>query len=344
MDQRRYRVVQWATGHTGMHALRNIIEHPQFDLVGVYVYSDAKVGKDAGELCGLEPIGILATRDIDEIIATKPDCVMYMPLMDHHSIDDMCRILESGSNIVTSATYFHHSRSLDPDVRQRLEAACERGQTSLYDAGGAPGFIGEVFPLAATMMERRLDLYSVVQYANVSKRKSPEMIAQWFGGDPDKVDLTLATGHMLPTDGASLRQLADGLSAPLDDMTTSASVAVATKTFKIGEQTIKAGTVGAWQMKVTGIRGGKPFLEFSRTMYVTKDLDPDWKVGDTGWRVTIEGDAPMYIDIAFPSPEIYHPISAGYNAHVPVNSITAVCDARPGLLTTAELRLVPNFG
>ena len=344
MDQRRYRIAQWGTGHTGAHALRNVIEHPLFDLVGVWVYSDDKVGKDAGELCGVATTGIIATQSVDDIIATKPDCVLYMPLMDHHSVDDMAKILESGANIVTSASYFHHAPSLAPDVRHRLEAACKKGNTSLYDAGGAPGFISEVFPIAATMMERRLDLYSVVQYANVSKRKSPEMIKAWFGGDPKTVDLTQATAHMLPTDGASLRQLADGFGAPLDDLKGSASVAVATKTFTIGEQTIEAGTVGAWQMKVTGFRSGKPFLEFSRTMYVTKDLDPDWQVGDTGWRVTIEGDAPMYIDIAFPSPEIYHPISAGYNAHTPVNSIIAVCNAHPGILSTAELPLVAHFG
>jgi 4-hydroxy-tetrahydrodipicolinate reductase len=78
-------------------------------------------------------------------------------------------------------------------------------------------------------------------------------------------------------------------------------------------------------------------------MYVTKDLYPDWKVGETGWRVIIEGDAPIDIEIRFPTPEIYHPISAGYNSHVPVNSVAAVCDAKSGLLTTADLRLVPNF-
>jgi hypothetical protein len=135
MAQRRYRVAQWGTGHTGLRSLKDVIAHPQYDLVGVYVYSDAKAGKDAGGLCGIEPTGILATREIDEILATKPDCVMYMPLMDHHSIDDMGRILASGANIVTSATYFHHPRTLDPDVRRLLEMACERGGTSLYDTG-----------------------------------------------------------------------------------------------------------------------------------------------------------------------------------------------------------------
>ena len=48
-----YRVVQWATGNIGTRSLRTAIEHPQLDLVGVYVHSPDKAGRDAGELCGL---------------------------------------------------------------------------------------------------------------------------------------------------------------------------------------------------------------------------------------------------------------------------------------------------
>ena len=343
MVQRRYRVVQWATGHSGMHALRKIIEHPKLDLVGVYVYSDAKAGRDAGELCGSDPTGITATRDIADILATKPDCVVYMPLGDHISVDEMCRILESGANIVTSAALFHHPRSLAADVRQRLESACQRGGSSMYDADGAE-FVTGILPLAATLMERRLDRYAVVQYADVSHRQSPAFLNAWFGGDPATANLSQGAARLVAADGASLRQTADALSVPLDELTTSAAVAVATTTTKIGATTIEAGSVAAWRMDVTGHRGGKPLLSYSRTMYVTKDLDPDWQVGDTGWRVTIEGDAPIDITIRFPAPEVYHPISAGYNANVPVNSIPAVCDAPPGILTTGHLRHVAHFG
>ena len=74
-----FRVVQWATGNIGTRAMRAVIEHPRMQLVGVYVHGEAKVGQDAGALCGRDPIGVRATRDIDEIIALKPDCVLYMP-------------------------------------------------------------------------------------------------------------------------------------------------------------------------------------------------------------------------------------------------------------------------
>src|SRR5580700_12182796 len=86
-----YRVVQWATGRIGASSLREIIRSPEMELVGVYVHSEAKEGRDAGELCGLAPIGISATRNIDKIIALKPDCVVAV--QEGCNIDDVCRFL-----------------------------------------------------------------------------------------------------------------------------------------------------------------------------------------------------------------------------------------------------------
>ncbi len=344
-QQQRYRVAQWATGHTGMNALRKIVEHPLYDLAGVYVYSDEKVGRDAGDLCGTEPTGIIATRDIEDIIAAKPDCVLYMPLLDHESIDDMCRLLESGANIVTPVPSFYHPPSIDPAVRKRLVAACEQGKTSLYGTGGAPDFITELFPLAVTILQRRLDRFSVVQYADVSGRGSPDFLKRFFGMDPATVDIAEMTKGMArtDTDGASLRQFADAVGAPLDDLTATAEPAVATKTVELKLATIEAGTVGAWRNVVTGLRAGLPFLEFSRTFYVTKDVDKDWNIRDSGWHVVVEGDAPLDIEIHFPK-ENYAAVTAGYNGHTAVNAVHATCSAPSGIRTTDELRLVPYFG
>jgi len=234
MQQERYRVAQWATGHTGMHSLRKIIEHPHYDLVGLYVYSDAKAGQDAGGLCGSEPTGVIATREIEDIVAARPDCVLYMPMLDHESIDDMCRLLESGANIVTTVPHFYHPPSLDPEVRQRLEATCKRGGTSLYCTGPGPGFISEVLPMTLTLLERRVDLISIVQFADVSDRQSPEFITRFFGIDPATADMREVANRSARTDGISLRQLADALGVPLDDVTVTAIPALARKRVRIG--------------------------------------------------------------------------------------------------------------
>ncbi|MEU9269087.1 dihydrodipicolinate reductase [Streptomyces sp. NPDC048251] len=342
MAGKRYRVAQWATGHTGMSSLRSIVEHPELDLVGLRVYADEKVGRDAGELCGLAPTGVVATRNIDDILAARPDCVMYMPLLHNESIDDMCRILESGSNIVTAVVGFAHADTIDPGIRERIEQACARGGTSLYGTGSCPGFITEVVPLALLVMERKLDCLSIVQYADLSNRRSPEFLRTIYGIDPATADLTDGATRSEMADGAALRQIAAAMSVPIDNMTATSSIAVSTKTVEIDVMTIPAGTVGAWRQDIAGFHKGSPVLEYSRVKYVVRDLEPAWEVQNTGWHVSVRGDVPMEMDLRFGT-ENYRDWSPGINANLPVNSIADVCDARSGILTTAELPLVPNF-
>jgi 4-hydroxy-tetrahydrodipicolinate reductase len=342
MKNRRYRVAQWATGHTGMRSLQTVIDHPLYDLVGLYVYSEDKAGKDAGEIAGRAPTGVLATRNIDDIIAARPDCVIYMPMLDHASIPDMCRLLEAGINIVTTSTEFHHPPTLEAGRRNALEAACARGKASLYETGPGPGFIETNLPLTAMLLMRQLDRLQIDQFADLSGRNSPDLIRKFFGVDRT-TDMSEVAARSIPTDGAALRQLADSIGLPLDDITTAAKSAVAKTTTKIGVATIEAGTVGAWQMDVIGWRQSKRFMTYSRTMYVVKDLEPAWDLRDTGWHVVIEGDAPLDIDIRF-ARENYDPISPGYNAHIAVNAVPAVCEAEPGIRVTSELRLFPIFG
>jgi len=120
-----YRVVQWATGNIGSRSLRAVIEHPDLTLAGVFVYADDKVGTDAGALCGLGPTGVRATAEIDEILGLQANCVVYMPRQC--DFDEVCRLLGSGLNVVTTRGEFHHPGSLDPAIRERVEEACRAG-------------------------------------------------------------------------------------------------------------------------------------------------------------------------------------------------------------------------
>ena len=118
-----YRVVQWATGNIGSRSLRAVIEHPQLTLVGLHVNSSKKEGIDAGELCGLGPTGVVATRDIASVLEAGADCVLYM--QQGIDADAICALLESGANVVTTCGAFHHPGSMNSDLRARVEAACE---------------------------------------------------------------------------------------------------------------------------------------------------------------------------------------------------------------------------
>jgi hypothetical protein len=333
----KYRVVQWATGNIGTRALRAVIEHPNLELVGVYVYSGAKAGRDAGELCGLGPVGVTATQDLDAILALQPDCVLYMG--DRADVDLLCRLLESGANVVCTRGEFHRPASLEPAVREGIEAACRRGGTSLHSTGSSPGFITEALPLVLMSLQRRLDGLTIDEFADLSSRNSPELLfgVMGFGRDPSAFGPD-RWGHGAAAFGPSLRLLADGVSLPLDAVEGSGEVATARTDFEVAAGAVRAGTVAAQRMVVTGVRDGRPLLRFRANWYLSTDLEPAWDLRETGWRVVLEGDAPLDVGIRFPvAADAYAATSPGYTAHRPVNAIPYVCAAEPGIRTILDL-------
>ena len=339
------RVVQWATGNIGARALRGVIEHPELELAGVYVTSDAKAGKDAGDLCGLPATGVLATNDIDEIVALGADCVLYMPAACN--LDEVCTLLSSGANIVTTRGEFHHPASMDPADRARVEAACAAGGTSIHSTGSSPGFISEALPITLASIQRRLDSLTINEYANLSKRDSPDMLfnLMGFGAPPEQFDKNrFAYGAI--AFGPSLRHLAEALGTPLDSVESTGEVAVAPETIEIAAGTLEKGTVAAQKMIVSGLRNGRTLLRFAATWYCTTDLEPAWPVRDTGWHVIVAGDAPLDIDIRFDVPlELMGEASPGLTANRAVNAVTVVCAAPAGIQTTAALpQVIANLG
>ena len=89
-----FRVVQWTTGNVGERSVIAVLANPALELVGCYAWSPDKVGRDVGELCGVAPVGVLATDDVDALLALEPDCVIYNPKWP--DVDVLVRILEVG--------------------------------------------------------------------------------------------------------------------------------------------------------------------------------------------------------------------------------------------------------
>lgn len=335
---RPLRVVQWSTGNIGRRSLRNIIEHPDMRLVGVLVHSSDKAGQDAGELCGLPgTTGVKATTSVEEILALDADCVIYMRQgLDY---DEVAAILASGKNIVTTRGEFHDVSAIDPVERAKIEQACRDGQTSIYSTGSSPGFISEALTLPVISCQRRLDCLTINEYSNMSRRDSPHMIFEHlgYGKSPEDFDAPHME-HLREMFSGTLNQIANAIGQPIDEFTVGCEVALANKDTTIVAGSLKAGTVAAQRITVSGRRGGRPFLQFRANWYLTKDVDHDWDLLDTGWRVVCEGDAPMDIRIAFPvAIEDYTATMPGYTAHRTVNAIPTVCAAPPGIRTTVDL-------
>ncbi|MER5926822.1 NAD(P)H-dependent amine dehydrogenase family protein [Streptomyces mirabilis] len=339
------RVVQWASGNIGSRALRAVLEHPDLTLAGLYAHSPDKAGRDAGELCGLGPTGVIATHDIDEIVALGADCVLYMPRAC--DMDEVCRLLASGANVVTTRGEFHRAASLDPAVRERVEAACESGKSSIHSTGSSPGFITEALPLALSSIQRRLDGLTIEEFADLSQRDSPGLLfdVMGFGKPPAEYD-ERRLSVVRDSFGPSLHMVADTLSIPLDSVEAEGEVATAPRPVHIAAGTLRPNTVAAQRITVSGLRGGRPLLRFRATWYCTTDLDRAWDVRATGWHITVDGDAPLDIDLRFPVPlDRMAAMSPSYTANRAVNAVPVLCEASPGIRSTADLpHIVARLG
>jgi 4-hydroxy-tetrahydrodipicolinate reductase len=339
------RVAQWATGNIGTKSLRGVIEHPSLELVGVRVYAPDKVGVDAGELCGLATPGVAATDDVEVILAAQPDCVLYMArALDP---DDVCRLLAAGANVVTTRGELHRPASMDPELRERVEAACREGGTSIHSTGSSPGFITEAVPLVLTSIQRSLDSLTIDEYADLSERNSPDLLfgIMGFGRAPAAMDEG-RLNHGRRSFGPSLALTADALGLPLDSIEASGEIAVARHDTTIAAGTIEAGTVAAQRVIVDGMRDGRAVIRFRANWYCTTDLDPAWDLRSTGWRVNVEGDAPLDVELRFPfALDEMAARSPGYTANRAVNAVPFVCAAAPGIRTSLDLpQIVADLG
>ena len=74
---KRLRVFQVATGNVGTEMVTRIVKHPDLQLVGLHCYSPDKIGRDAGDIVGIGPIGVTATGTIKDILAAQPDCLTF---------------------------------------------------------------------------------------------------------------------------------------------------------------------------------------------------------------------------------------------------------------------------
>ena len=213
-------------------------------LAGVHVHGQDKVGHDAGELCGAASTGVTATASIDDIVDLGPNCVLYMP--NALNLDELCRLLAAGINVVTTCGTFHHPPSMDPEVRPNVQAACELGGSSVHSTGSSPGFITEAVPLVLTSIQRQLNALTIDEYADLSQRNSPELLFDLMRfGRPAGPFEQFRADYLRSSFGPSLQLVTDAIGLPLDSVEASGELAVASRETTIAAGTLPAGSVAA---------------------------------------------------------------------------------------------------
>jgi 2,4-diaminopentanoate dehydrogenase len=336
---RPLRVIQWATGNIGTRSLRAVIEHPAMELAGLWVSNPDKVGKDAGALCGAPDTGIVATDSVEAMVALNADCVLYM--RQGTDIAELCRLLASGKNVVTTRGDFHYPAMMDPAARAAIEAACAAGGTSVYSTGSSPGFVTEALAIPLLSLSRRLDCLTIDEFGDCASRNSPNLLFEVMGfGKPLAPFDPHRAEHLKADFATSLAQIAAASGIAIARWEAGGELSPLTRDIAIAAGTLKQGSVGAMRITIAGVdAAGQTRLRFRANWYVSCEIaDADWELRESGWRVKVEGDTPLDVGITFPvAPEDYAAFTPGLTGHRAVNAVHAVCAAAPGIRTTADL-------
>jgi hypothetical protein len=344
MPEKTYRVIQWATGTVGKVALKHFIENPVFDLVGVFVTHPDKVGKDAGELVGLAPTGVIATNDAEQLIAMDADCVLFAGL--RADLDLYCRLLRSGKNVVSPAGPFNPTQRYREQF-EKIEAACREGGASFHGCGIHPGFSGDILPLTLARLMDRIDRIEVSEI--VDKLRNPMIYIEvmGFGRDPDELLAKPSRSAEAPyAFEGSMRLVVEGLGKKIEKLTTRLEVAKATQDIPYPNGVIRKGTVAGQHYEWTAWVDGSPFMVYHFYWTMGENIEPRWDNGDSCYRVVMKGNPPMEIRVMggvdADGRRPFHGLP--WTGLVGATAVPAVCDARPGVITHLDLGVVQPRG
>ncbi|WP_280250205.1 dihydrodipicolinate reductase [Nocardia abscessus] len=338
-----YKVVQWTTGNVGKSSVRAVVANPLLELVGCYAWSPDKVGRDVGELCGIEPVGVTATGDVDALLALKPDCVVYNPMWI--DVDELVRILSAGVDVVATASFITgHNQG---EGRERIAEACRRGGSTMFGSGISPGYINLLAILSASICDR-VDKVTVNEAADTTFYDSPETEKPvGFGrpiGDPG---LPAMTAHGTGVFGEAVRLIGDALGVELDEVRCDAEYAQTTADLDLGSWTIPAGCVAGVHASWKGRIGDRTLVEIDVRWRKGQTLEPDWKIDQDGWVLQVDGRPTVKNVVSFlPPPDFQAETIADFmtlghimTAMPVINAIPVVVAADPGIVTYNDLPL-----
>lgn len=346
-----HRVIQWGTGFVGKLALQATIEHPDLELVGLVVHSEEKVGRDAGELIGLAPVGIAATNDLAAAERIDADVVSYFANADlrpTEAVEDMARMLASGKNVVSSSVVsLVYPRTAPPSLVAPLREACRKGATSCFTTGIDPGFCNDLIPMTLMGLTSRVDSVRIQEILDYSTYPNPETLFNIMGfGQPlDSTPILLLPGTLTLAWGAVIHMMAAGLDVRLDDVREVHERRPAPRTLELSVGTVSEGTAAALRFELQGIVGEQPRIILEHVTRMHPDVAPEWPRSEQGdaYRIIIEGNPSITSELAFRGAD--GDANTGgclATAMRALNAIPAVCAAPPGLLSPFDLPLLPG--
>jgi len=350
------RIVVWGTGFVGKLVIEEIVKHPAYELVGVGVSNPDKVGKDVGEICGIDPIGLLATDDVDALIALRPDALVHYGPTAAKADDNislMTKFLRAGIDVCSTAMtpwVWPTMKQNPPSWIDPITEACEAGDASCFTTGIDPGFANDLFPMTLMGLCGEVKLVralEILDYANYEGDYEDEM---GIGREPEFKALLEHPEILVMSWGATVPMMAHAVGVELDEITTTWEKWVTDEPVVSAKGTIAPGQVAAIRFTINGVVDGQTRIQLEHINRVGQEAAPEWPRGiqNDVYRVEIEGSPSITQETAFRYTDgsgrdaaTAGCLATGMRA---LNAVAAVNALPSGWVTALDLPLIPGAG
>jgi 4-hydroxy-tetrahydrodipicolinate reductase len=347
-----YRVIVWGTGFVGKMVIRELVAHPDYELVGVIVNAPEKDGLDAGEIAGIGPIGLAATRDAEAALAVGADAMAYFgPTAAYaaQNIENMSMAMRAGMDVVsTSMTPFVYPKACPPQMLEQIEKTCHETGKSCFTTGIDPGFANDLFPLTLMGLCGRVDrvrIQEILDYATYAGDYATPMGL----GEPMDFKAMLEEPRILIFSwGHSVPMIADAIGVELETIDTVWEKWATPERIEFPLGAIEPGHCAAVRFEIRGWVAGEPRIVVEHCNRITRAAAPHWPrprmVENDAYRVIVEGSPNIEQETTFRGAldgdaNAGGCLSTGMRA---INAIPAVRAAPPGLLSALDLPLIPG--
>jgi hypothetical protein len=349
--RRKVRVAHVGTGATGREALKGIVGHPDLELVSLWVSSADKAGRNAGELVGIDPVGVAAVGSLDEALDCGPEVLSYCANglgREGEVVDEIATALERGIDVVTiSLLGMLYPPAGPAALREPLEQAAKRGGATFLSTGLDPGFSSDVLPLALLTMSDTVEHVRIQEIGIYDHYDVEPVIRGVMGfGQPPSYEAPIASGGAFVAFwGPMVRQLADRMGVDLDELVGTDDYAVHDKDLNTSVGLMEAGTVIARRVAVEGRVAGRAVITAEHITRMAAGVAPDWPsfdgVGESNYRIVIDGSPSLRCDLDLGRKgDVWGSVSG--TAMRMVNLIPEIPGAPVGLISSLDLPLIPS--
>jgi hypothetical protein len=327
------RVLHFGVGPIGAAVIKQIAGRPGFKIVGAIDVDPAKVGRDIGDVAGLNRrLGLKVQDDAGKTLkAAKPDVVIHCTGSSIKGVmPQLEAILTSKSPVISTTEELAYPGYTHVRQARRLHALAKKSKVAMLGTGVNPGFAMDALPVMMTAVCERVDRVVVQRVQDARLRRLPFQQKIGAGLTTEQFQKRADEGsvrHVGMTE--SIAMIADALGWSLDRITDDIQPKIASVTISSEFLAVDPGYVCGIIQDGAGYRNGEPVIRLHFEAYLGAPDSYDAIEIDGSPRLSMKIAGGIQGDVA--------------TASIVVNSIPKVLAAPPGLHTMRDLALPSYF-